>query len=164
MSVQVELVRDDISPELRRKLLKLDDLRPVLRAAGTEVQSIAKLAFRNSSMRAKAWSAKRSGEPSNLLQKGTLRDSIRITAIDAKSVTVGSDRAYAAIHQFGGVIKPKAGKYLVFTIGGKKIFAKKVTIPARPFLPFTSDGELIPAAQKKVLAVIKKAAGEFLKL
>ena len=40
----------------------------------------------------------------------------------------------ARIHQFGGVITPVKGKCLAFNLGGKKVFAKKVTIPARPYV------------------------------
>jgi phage gpG-like protein len=41
---------------------------------------------------------------------------------------------YAAIHEFGGIIRPKNAKYLVFQIGGKWISTKKVTMPAREWL------------------------------
>ena len=43
-------------------------------------------------------------------------------------------RPYAYIHQFGGTIIPKNGAALHFEIGGKSVFAKKVNIPARPYL------------------------------
>jgi phage gpG-like protein len=46
----------------------------------------------------------------------------------------GSGVVYARIHQFGGVITPVNGKALVFNLGGKKVFAKKVTMPARPYV------------------------------
>lgn len=45
-------------------------------------------------------------------------------------VAIGSNLEYAAIHQFGGVIKPKNGKALAF---GGRIVAQ-VTIPARAYL------------------------------
>ena len=40
----------------------------------------------------------------------------------------------AKVHQFGAVITPKGAKALHFKFGGKDVFAKKVTIPARPYL------------------------------
>lgn len=58
------------------------------------------------------------------------------------SVVVGSSAIYAAIHQFGG----QAGR------------GKRVSIPARPFLPITSSGQLAPAAR----AVILEKIAEFL--
>ncbi len=163
MSLQIRLTSDTITPDLRRKLGRVSNAQPILRAAGTELVSITKRSFRDPSLRPRAWPAKSTGEQSNLIQKGMLVSSIRITALDAKSVTVGSDRKYAAIHQLGGVIKAK-GKALVFTIGGKKIFAKQVKIPPRPFFPFTPAGELTPGAAKKVGLVIKKATDRALEI
>ena len=47
---------------------------------------------------------------------------------------VGSPVVYAAIHEYGGIIKPKNAKYLVFQIDGKWIRTKKVTMPKREWL------------------------------
>ncbi len=54
------------------------------------------------------------------------------------TVTVGSNRIYAAIHQFGGKIVPKNAKALEFKLGagGGLVRVKSVTIPARPYLGF----------------------------
>ncbi|MBU2713732.1 phage virion morphogenesis protein [Zooshikella sp. WH53] len=43
------------------------------------------------------------------------------------------------IHQFGGTIKPKNGRYLVFPLGEQTIFAKEVNIPARPFMGLSEE-------------------------
>jgi phage virion morphogenesis protein len=60
---------------------------------------------------------------------------------------VGSNKVYAAIHQFGG----QAGR------------GRKVAIPARPFLPMTAAGQLQPETETAVLEIaiahIKRAAG-----
>ncbi|MBV1702621.1 MAG: phage virion morphogenesis protein [Hyphomicrobiales bacterium] len=53
--------------------------------------------------------------------------------VEGDGVEVGSGWVGARIHQFGGVIEAK-GRALVFAVGGKTVFAKKVTIPARPYL------------------------------
>lgn len=74
-----------------------------------------------------------------LTLNGYLRSKI-VKAYDAHSATVGSDRGYAAIHQFGGrtrphVIKPRYKKALAF--GGmvrKSVQHPGSNIPARPFL------------------------------
>jgi len=47
---------------------------------------------------------------------------------------VGSPVVYAAIHEFGGIIRPKKAKYLVFQIDGKWIRTKQVTMPKREWL------------------------------
>lgn len=54
--------------------------------------------------------------------------------VNGSRMELGTNKIYAAIHQFGGVIMPKNANALVFRMGGKLIFAKKVTIPARPYL------------------------------
>lgn len=42
---------------------------------------------------------------------------------------------FAYVHQFGATIRPKKGPFLVFTApSGHKVFARSVTIPARPFI------------------------------
>ncbi len=52
------------------------------------------------------------------------------------SVRWGSNKVYAAIHQFGGTIKPVHAKALRFHLGGRWVSMKQVTIPARPYLGF----------------------------
>jgi phage gpG-like protein len=47
---------------------------------------------------------------------------------------VGSPVVYAAIHEYGGIIRPKNSKYLVFRINGSWVRTKKVTMPAREWL------------------------------
>lgn len=49
-------------------------------------------------------------------------------------VEIGTNKVYGAIHQFGGTIRPRTADFLVFKLGGRTVFARKVTIPARPFL------------------------------
>lgn len=81
-----------------------------------------------------------------LQDTGQLAASIT-AASDATSATVGTNKVYAAIHQFGGqtrphVILPRNKKALAF--GGRVV--KKVNhpgskIPARPFLSLTSEDE-----------------------
>ncbi|CBJ43005.1 phage virion morphogenesis protein [Ralstonia solanacearum] len=69
------------------------------------------------------------------------------SAYDSTEAAIGSNKVYAAIHQFGGA----AGR------GGK------VDILARPYLPVTVDGSLQPEAHEAVLGTIlrhiKTAAG-----
>lgn len=67
-------------------------------------------------------------------ETGSLRRQFHVQA-SANAVTVGNSMAYAAIQQFGG----KAGR------------GRKVTIPARPFLPVTASGDLYPAEKALIL-------------
>jgi len=76
------------------------------------------------------------GAKKTLIASGHLMKSISF-AIDAEAgaVRIGTNLLYARIHQLGGVIVPKSRKFLRFPIGGGQfMFAKKVTMPARPYL------------------------------
>ncbi len=64
----------------------------------------------------------------------------------------GSGWIGAKVHQFGAVIVPKDAKALHFTLGGKDVFAKKVAIPARPYLGVSSQNALdLEAAAAKFI-------------
>jgi len=160
MSIQI---RNSISPGLMRLARQVGDKKPILEAMGLQLVSLTKRAFSDASLRPSAWPARQSGTNSLLRKSGALWQSIRITALTANSVTVGSDRLYAAIHQLGGKIEAKPGKRLAFQIGGRKIFVKSVNIPARPFFPFKPNGEMIPAAQAKMEAVAKAKIANLLR-
>ena len=57
--------------------------------------------------------------------------------VDGDSVRVGSmiqAPPYPRVHQHGMVIRPRSAKRLRFVVGGNVVFAKSVTIPARPWL------------------------------
>ena len=90
----------------------------------------------------KKWKPNRSDTPT-LEKTGRLRESIT-TRITGDEIHIGTNAVYAAIHQFGGVIKPTNAKTLSFFPKGanRRIFTKKVTIPQRAFLGFGRDDEL----------------------
>lgn len=76
-----------------------------------------------------------------LTQDGHLGDSITSTATD-KEARWGSNRIYAAIHQFGGVIRAKSSKGLAFQLAsGDNVVTRQVTMPARPFLGINKADE-----------------------
>lgn len=69
---------------------------------------------------------------------GTLKQSIT-RLVQGTRAFIGTPLEYAPYEEFGTrphVIKPKNGKFLVFTIGGKKIFTKKVNHPGNKPHPF----------------------------
>lgn len=66
----------------------------------------------------------------------------------------GSNRIYAAIHQFGGTIKPKRANALRFRLAnGAFVSTKSVIIPARPFLGTSSEDE------SKILDILRARIG-----
>lgn len=85
-----------------------------------------------------SWRAREQGG-TTMIDKGALVSSIRHETTP-NQVEVGVDGAsqsskFAYVLHYGAVITPKRGPFLVFTgPDGHKRFARKVTIPARPFL------------------------------
>ena len=94
-----------------------------------------------------------------LQDTGQLAASIS-TESDGSSAAIGSNKVYAAIHQFGGktkphTIKPVKKKALAFGGTVRRIVNHPGSdIPARPFLPVTASGELQPEAKSEVLQTI----------
>jgi phage gpG-like protein len=155
MSLQI---RDTLSAGIQQRIRALADRKPVLEAMGVELVSIAKRAFSDPALRPAPWPARKNTrlvtnpktgrqktigaqtakQTWSLLRKsGALMHSIRITQITDNSVTVGSDRPYAAVHQFGSRKQKGRG-------GG---------IPARPFFPVDRHGNFTALAAKKLEAV-----------
>ena len=81
--------------------------------------------------------ARRASEFRILQDTGQLAASV-VTDYDARQAVIGSNKEYAAIHQFGG----QAGR------------GRKTTIPARPFLPMDKDKNLQPEARQEILDTI----------
>lgn len=76
------------------------------------------------------------------VKRGQLRRSIT-KRMGNRYVVIGTDLKYARIHEFGGIITPKAKKTLAFKVNGKWVFAKKVKIPK-----YKGRGYFTPAFQK----------------
>jgi phage virion morphogenesis protein len=113
---------------------RLRDMTPAMRSIGEVIINQADEAFEEGASPAgKAWKpsarVKEKGGQT-LIDSARLRNSITSDA-STDHVEVGTNVVYAAIHQLGGVIRPRTKKALFF--GG--VMRKSVTMPARPFLP-----------------------------
>ena len=75
-----------------------------------------------------------------LNRDGHLADSITGSSSD-RTARWGSNRVYARIHQLGGIVRPRRRRVLRFEQGRRVIFARKVTIPARPYLGWGAEEE-----------------------
>jgi phage virion morphogenesis protein len=83
-----------------------------------------------------------------LKMRGDLLNSSRFEVEGDDTAVVIQSQPYAAIHQFGGVIRPKKGKAL--RVRGR--FLSSVTIPARPSLGVSAaDAEEIVDAARDFL-------------
>jgi phage gpG-like protein len=66
--------------------------------------------------------------------RGGLMGSLTFKIEGDRALAWGSGKIYAAVHQFGAVIVPVRANALTFRIGKRVIHAKRVTVPARPYL------------------------------
>ncbi len=133
---------------VKAKLAALDnatkDMRPVYATIGRVLVNRIRLCFKlGIDPWGNPWQALkfRKGQP--LRDTGRLNRSI-VSKVDASGVTVGTNLIYAPVHQFGATIVPKNKPRLVFPgPNGNLIFAKKVTIPARPFMPLRRGAQVV---------------------
>ena len=136
-------VRIDVRgvPRLREWIRRLDpaDALPLIAAAGESVTRalLAEGGPAPDGTPWKPWRAGYEGGQGILHRSGALRDSIESGA-DRDEAWWGSNLVYARIHQEGGVVTPKRSGGLLSWVGGggERVFARRVTIPARPFLGF----------------------------
>jgi phage gpG-like protein len=144
MQARLTLNRDTITPALLKRLRAAQNPRPVLQAAGLVVEARAKRAFDEPALRPASWralkaatlraKARKNLSTAILKANGVLWRSIRITTLTNTIVRIGSDRFYAKFHQLG---------------------TKRM--PARPFLPFTAQGRLVPDARRRVESAMRRA-------
>jgi phage gpG-like protein len=166
--MQIQLtVRDGVTPELNRMQHACARPAKIMRALGTAFATATKDAFDDASLRPSPWAATKTGHRM-LVLKGLLRRSIRVVNFADTSVTIGTDRAYAAFHQLGTrgpyEITPKNKKALAWP-GGKHP-VKSVThpgLPPRPFFPVTSAGTLVPAAARRMQQAAEAALAAMIK-
>jgi len=130
-----------------------------VRAFGAAVLNRIRLGFRlGSSPWGAPWQALKLREGQPLVNTGRLRSSITMQQT-TDGVTIGTNLRQARVQQFGATIKPKNAKWLRFPGPNGFIFAKQVTIPARPFMPLTRGGDVALPAQWTAsgLSAMKKA-------
>lgn len=162
------VTKDTFSPTLRAMAARCRDLRPVLEAMGQALVAVTKRAFSDDALRPEPWEDVKTGK-SPLRRTGTLWQSIRITELTGEHVKVGTDRPYAAFHQFGTkgpyTIRPKNGKSLSWPGAAHPVRSvQHPGLPPRPFFPFTPAGEMTPAAQKRIESAARAKLGSLLNL
>lgn len=140
---------EELKDKLERLSKALANKKPLLRRIANTLQNVTEESFdKQTSPFGRRWKpnspktlARKRGNKV-LIKSGHLSQSFT-QKITGNSVRVGTNKAYAAIHQFGG----KAGR------------GKKVSIPARPFMPIKSNGEipkdLEDRLQKEVVDFLK---------
>ncbi|MDC7787976.1 phage virion morphogenesis protein [Rhodoplanes sp. TEM] len=128
----------------------MTDTTPVLRAIGTGLVENTHTRFEEArDPQGNAWAALNPDYAPLKRGPGTLRESAMrgglmgsITFRAARdSVEVGTNKIYAAVHQFGATIEPVKASHLVFRLASGLQFRDSVTIPARPFLGISKADE-----------------------
>ncbi|WP_174800689.1 phage virion morphogenesis protein [Martelella limonii] len=142
MAAATLTIRDeDIDAGLTRLYEAAETITPALKNIGEHEAGVSRRRFVDEEdPDGKAW------KPLNPLYRktkkgsGILRGESRSLSqiiwqlVDDHSVEVGSNEIYARIHNEGGVIRAKNAPALVFSMGGKTIKVKSVTMPKRQFL------------------------------
>jgi phage gpG-like protein len=139
-------ITDTISPKLRKLGTTTPALRQaVLEAMGLQLVSLTKRAFNDASLRAAPWPPHKRPRGNQLLKRsGALFQSIRIASLTDRSVTVASDRPYAAVHQ----------------LGSAKSSGRGSGIPARPFFPVLNGKFTLQATERlRAIAQARLDAG-----
>lgn len=125
---------------------RASDLRPAMKNVAQALESETELRFEREGPGWPALSERTIlgrmksgyGRGKMLQRSGQLAASVQ-TEYGRDYAQIGSNKAYAAIHQFGG----QAGR------------GKKVTIPPRPYLPVDADGQLTETARETIMEKIK---------
>lgn len=129
---------DGLQERLRQAVERFGDLGPLMERISEILLGSTEARFITGKDPAGAawkpsWRAQRLGGKT-LVETSRLASSFE-RAFGPKSAEVGTNLVYAPIHQFGGVIRPKAAKALRFFIKGVGWrSAKQVTMPKRAFL------------------------------
>lgn len=174
------------APLERMELLRRQ-LRLVHRELGQEYQLLVQRGFEaEQSPAGRPWQAL---APATAKKRGSAHPILRVSGrlarahlrADATGAVVGSNLAYAAIHQHGGEVRRKGGArrlhFKKFQRGprkGKILFSKagkatygmqasvgpySIRIPARPWL-YKPDGSIPPAWQKRLTDLVVKHLGD----
>ncbi|EHJ46339.1 phage virion morphogenesis protein [Solidesulfovibrio carbinoliphilus subsp. oakridgensis] len=141
MDFRVEVVVAPATGYLAGLLARVNDLTPAMARIGMLLVSSIQENFElGHSPDGQRWKPSRRAMlqgGQTLVDTGALMSGI-VSEATANRVEVGPSGPslkYAAIHQFGGEIRPKSAKALFFRgADGKAVQVKRVRIPARPYL------------------------------
>ena len=108
------------------------------------------------------WAKTRDGRGALFIDGKRIAGNIQ-THVEGSQASWGISRsafAGAMLHQFGGVIVPVKGQALKFKSGGKEVFAKKITIPARPYLGISAQNAIALEAAATAYIASELAKGQ----
>lgn len=143
---------DGLSARLARARAALTDFSPAMAAIASHLEETTRERFeRSAGPDGAAWKPSRRAQEQGgrtLIDSGRLLASLA-TFADATRAIVGTNLVYAAIHQFGGVIRARgraAGGAGALRLpfpdrraGTPFTLRQSVTLPARPYLGFSAE-------------------------
>lgn len=139
VGIQIDVSDLDKAIPLLSRLVDFDpsDLMTNIAALG-ESQTRRRIETEKTAPDGSPWAPNAEGT-SILLRSGMyLRDSVASNS-DGSTAEWGASWEFAHVHQHGATIVPKSAKFLVFHLGGGAVRAKKVTVPARPFVGLSAE-------------------------
>lgn len=188
--IKITVDSTPLQHELTRLAGVMDNARPLMLEIAETLHAQSMSLFHNEGWPNGSWAdlrpstrrarARQGHWPGKKLQfSGRLAASIQ-TAAGNNYAQIGTNTAYAAIHQLGGTIHRTGSVQLRTTASGElvrqkshanlAVFAKRshkrktaravdylIKIPARPFLPVNADGQLITPALDAVMGVLQAA-------
>ncbi|MCB1535529.1 MAG: phage virion morphogenesis protein [Rhodoblastus sp.] len=139
VGIVVEISGLKLAESLLAKILAFDETE-LLTAIGAmgESQTRRRISDEKTAPDGAAWPPNREGTSILLRTGGNLLGSVAYI-VGSGEVQWGASWEFAHIHQDGAKISAKNAKALFFRIGGQKVAAKSVTIPARPFVGLSDD-------------------------
>lgn len=128
----------------------------LMEGIGTALASLARRSIDEPDLRASPWAPRKNKKATHPLMRltGELGRSPGVRTWTASTVTIGSDRKYFAIHQFGGAFPTRYKGADLGTNRKQKPKLSYAQMPARPLFPVLSNGQLTPRAEDEVRDVV----------
>lgn len=152
-----------MSPPVRVRVLNMAQFQGALKRVSDEVRGQSLVAACYAGAETGINFIKLSIDASGLHRRsGNLVSSVTVDAVQVSgnkaSITFGPHTVYAAIHEFGGIIRATKAPYLVFEVNGQLVITKSVQIPARPYLRPAMDrhgDEMVEAAKRTLVRILE---------
>lgn len=140
--IEIKITDTGVVEAFNRLIALGENPYPALKGIGEKAVEFTKDCFQRSADPYGApWAPLKSRAGKPLIGEGkSLSTQFAYRVVGNDTVQITSLMGYAALHNFGGTVKPKNVKALFFMVGNRKVFAKSVTIPARPFFPNEAQG------------------------
>lgn len=137
------------------ELIRLAEDPALMEGIGTALASLARRSIDEPDLRASPWAPRKNKKLSHPLMRltGELGRSPGVRTWTASTVTIGSDRKYFAIHQYGGAF-PTRYKGADLSSRKQKPKLSYAHMPARPLFPVLSNGQLTPRAEQEIRDVV----------